>query len=469
MNLETHEPQFEAAGGELQRVLRMSIPMVISTCSPMIMRIVDFTFVSRLGTEAQAAIVPAQMLPWCYIAMGMGVVSAVSTFAAQVLGKSQPQESGAYGWQSLYLSGLLGIGGLLFWPLIPGLIRLIDHAPEVQALEVDYIRVTLWSILPTLVAQALGSFFNGIHRPTITMRAAIEANGLNILMNYLLIFGVAGFPRMGFTGAAAGTLVAAVYQSGRLLLKYLHPVQAREFGTRQGWRWQRERMAAFLRISLPQGIQWLSEVVVWAIFINVLIGQFGTLALAASNVGWQYIRISFMPMVGVGQAVTALVGKAIGQQNIPQARRMTWAGVQLTMVYVGTLSVLYRLFSPELVKLFNQKEEVIAIGRQVLCCLAIFQFFDIIGQTFYYALRGAGDTRWPMVVFVISHWLILIGGGSLISYWLPSLGSVGPWMMATLLIILVAALLMMRWQGSAWEKINIFRQVASPTPLTDGL
>ncbi len=99
-------------GGELRAVMSMSVPMVISTCSPMVMRVADFAFVSTLGTAAQAAIVPAQMALWCYMAMAIGLVTAVNTFAAQSLGRQCPRDCGAYAWQSLYLSAGLGIAGL---------------------------------------------------------------------------------------------------------------------------------------------------------------------------------------------------------------------------------------------------------------------------------------------------------------------------------------------------------------------
>ncbi len=142
--------------GELRAVLAMSVPMVVSTCSPMVMRVADFAFVSALGTDAQAAILPAQMILWCYLAMAIGLVTTVNTFAAQSLGRQRFHDCSAYAWQSLYFSIALGFAGLGLWFVFPAVFAWIGHDPNVQSLEVLYTRISVWAILPTTAAQALG-------------------------------------------------------------------------------------------------------------------------------------------------------------------------------------------------------------------------------------------------------------------------------------------------------------------------
>ena len=108
---ELHSNESIDRSGEFKAVLAMSAPIVISTCSPMVMRVADFAFVATLGTDAQAAIIPAQMMLWCYIAFAMGLVTAINTFAAQALGRGRLRDCSAYAWQSLYLSAFLGVAG----------------------------------------------------------------------------------------------------------------------------------------------------------------------------------------------------------------------------------------------------------------------------------------------------------------------------------------------------------------------
>lgn len=449
-------------GVEFRAVMSMSVPMVISTCSPLVMRVADFAFVSTLGTAAQAAILPAQMALWCYMAMSIGLVTSVNTLAAQSLGRERPRDCGAYAWQSLYLSAGLGIAGLGMWFIFPPLFAAAGHDPEVQSLEVLYTRISVWSILPTVAAQALGAFFTGIHRPRVTMMAAIESNVLNIVLNYGLIFGAFGLPRLGFGGAAVGTVIAASYQAVRLLLVLSGGRTQRAFATRETWRIDWPKLRGLFRVGFPQGLQWLSEVTVWSAFNLILIGRFGTIELAATNLAWQYIRIGFMPMIGVGQAITALVGKAIGQADPAQAMRFAHLGAKVTFAYVAVLSLFYILWREWLVELFSSNPAVIAIGTKIMCCVALFQLFDVLGQVYYHALRGAGDTKWPMVMMVVSHWLVIIGGGFLVTWLKPEWGSLGPWVVATVLISLTGVLLWRRWQSRAWIKIDLFADQAHP-------
>ena len=453
---ELHSGESIDRSGEFKAVLAMSAPIVISTCSPMVMRVADFAFVATLGTDAQAAIIPAQITLWCYIAFAMGLVTAVNTFSAQALGRGQLRDCSAYAWQSLYLSAFLGVAGLGLWFFLPAIFSVVNHEPPVQALEVVYTRISVWAILPTVAAQALGSFFNGIHRPRVTMMGALESNALNIFLNYALIFGAFGFPKLGFAGAAWGTVIAGVYLTLRLMASLWWGETRRSCAARETWRIDGVKLRALCRVGLPQGLQWFSEVTVWAVFCTQLIGRFGTVELAATNVAWQYIRIGFMPIIGVGQAVTSMVGKAIGQNDPQRAMRYTRIGVLAALAYVTVLSGLYCLKGGSLVSLFNDDATVIQLGTKIMFCVAAFQIFDVLGQVYYHALRGAGDTKWPMVMMTVSHWLVVVGGGALVVWLKPEWGSLGPWVVASMLISLTGVLLWGRWRSLAWTRIDLF-------------
>ncbi len=443
---------------ELGRVISMSIPVVLIMTSRALMDIVDFSMVSHLPTDAaQAAILPAQVVMWSYIVLGMGTLSIISTFTSQCLGRGDKEQCGAYAWQMLYLSAAFGLLGLVALPTLPGLIAWLNHAPEVQACELAYARVAVLSAGPTIAAQGLSWFFIGIHRPWIPAWSALEGNVVNIVVSAVLIFGLLGAPAMGIAGAAWGTVAAVSYRATRLAITLLLPKMAEQFGTRRNWRPGRALIVRLLRVGIPCGLQWTSEVVVWAIFINVLVGTFfGTTHQLATNVAWQYLRISFLPTVGVGHAITSLVGRAIGAGAPEQAVRLTRMAVGVTMVYLGTLSIVYFLFGGPLIALFNDQPEVVKLGAQIMICAAVFQLFDALGIAYTSALRGAGDTLWPAVFFVVSQWLIIVGGGWLVATLYPQWGSLGPWWAAATLIIITALYLWWRWHSRAWMRIDIF-------------
>ncbi len=443
---------------ETRNVIAMAIPVVITTSSRAVMDIADYMMIARLPTsDAQAAILPAQILMWSYIVVGIGVVSMVSTYASQCLGRKEYKECSAYAWQSLYVGVIFGVIAALLAPFSHHLVAAVGHDLSVQKEEIDYLRIALLTAGPTIAAAGLGWFFIGIHKPKVTMWSAIEANVVNIAISYVLIFGHLGFEPMGIKGAALGTLAAVIYRMVRLALTVLTPSINRQFASHETWKPSWSRIKKLLRFGVPFGLQWTSEVVVWAVFVNVLIGRnFGTTALLATNSTWQFMRISFLPSMGVGQALTALVGKSIGIGDLDRAAREVKTAAWITGTYMGILSVIYGFFGPQLIGFFNADPEVMRIGGSIMICAAVFQLFDGLGITYSSALRGAGDTFVPAVFFILSTWIIIVGGGWYMGATYPELGSLGPWLAASTLIIVTAVFLWWRWQGNAWRKIDIF-------------
>jgi MATE family multidrug resistance protein len=443
---------------ELRNVIAMAVPVVITTSARATMDIVDYVMVTQLPThDAQAAILPAQIIMWSYIVIGLGIVSMVNTFASQSLGRGEFRECSAYGWQSLYLGLAFGLLAAAFTPAIPYLVRAIGHDPHVQAAEIAYLRIAVLIVAPTIAAEGFGWFFVGVHRPWVTVWAAIEANVVNFIVAWVLIFGHFGFPAMGISGAATGTAVAVTYRMVRLAAVMVWPTFNKPFDSRRTWKPSSKRLKNILRVGFPCGVQWVTEVVVWAIFVNVLVGSFfGTAHLIATNTAWQYMRISFMPTIGVGRALSSLVGKSIGEGEPQRAVREARTVAVITLLYMGALSVVYSLLGAELIGLGSDDPEVIRVGRGVMICMAVFQLFDALGITYGSALRGAGDTFVPSMFFVVSHWVIIVGGGWWVARTYPQWGSIGPWIAAATLITVCSLFLWWRWHGRAWMKIDIF-------------
>ncbi len=444
---------------EIRQVIALSIPVVITTSSRAVMDVVDYLMITRLEMpEAQAAILPAQIIMWSYIILGLGIASMVNTFASQSLGRKEYSECSAYAWQGLYIAVAFGIIGFALIPLLPTLITAIGHDPKVRVLEMAYTRVAVLTVAPTIAANCLGWFFVGVRRPWTTMWSAIEANVVNAVVSLVLIFGYLGFEPMGIAGAAWGTFAAVAYRTIRLGVALVGPSMQRTFSSHKMWRPSWHRLKNLFRVGLPCGLQWLCDVVVWAVFVNVLVGSnFGTTHLIATNTAWQYLRIAFFPTLGVGQALTALVGKSVGAGDPERAMRETRIAALITIGYMGSLSVLYWLKGPELIRLFNSDPEVVKVGGTIMLCAAVFQLFDAIGITYTAALRGAGDTFVPSMFFIISNWVILIGGGWFVATTWPELGSVGPWLAGSSLIVFTGIFLWWRWRSRAWLKIDLLR------------
>ncbi|MCH8807140.1 MAG: MATE family efflux transporter, partial [Planctomycetes bacterium] len=459
-NLKPQSPTLE--------LLRLAAPIIGMTVSRMAMGFIDFVMVSQLGTEAQAAISPATLFVFALACLGMGAAQSVQTFVAQAEGRGEPEKGGSFGWQTYYIAAVLG---LLTVPIVMTteiwfgwIARVATHPDAVAALEIDYIRIALWSVAPSVVCAGLTGFFNGAQKPGVSLIAVLVSLAVNVIGNYLLIFGNFGFPEMGIAGAAVATLFAwsvrGVILTGAMLL----PEFDRRYNTRHSMRPHWENLRGILRIGGPTAIMWMVDIGAWVVFMNLIIPPYGIVSMAATNVALQYMHVSFMPAIGVGMALCSQVGFAIGAGKPETAVLRAKVAARVTSLYMGGVGLLFLLGGYPLMAMLSEDPEVIRVGQHVLIWAAIFQVFDAMGITYMNALRGAGDTRWPAVVVALDCWVLFIGGGYACALWLPQIGLNGPWAMCMLYICLLGVLLWRRWRSGVWRSIKLFKEDPTPQP-----
>lgn len=463
----------------------LALPMIGMSLSRMLMGFIDFVMVSSLGVNAQAAISPATLLVFAVACLSMGVAQVVQTFVAQADGRGEQARCGAYAWQSFYIAagwGLATLPLLLTTPLWYGWLgRVAQHPPEVIPLEVEYLSIALWCLAPATVSMGLENFFNGLQRPVIGLVAVVISLCANVAGNYLLIFGphivwkVGGltlvdidFPDMGIAGAALATVIAWIIRAAVLVVALLHPRIDALYNTRRSFAPDLKLMRDMLTIGGPTGLQWLIDIGAWVIFTQVMIPPLGTAAMAASNIAVQYMHLSFMPALGIGLALASQVGFAIGQGFPEQAAQRLLAARRLIVGYMGLMAIPFCVFGGPLVQLMcyepdpDTLQRVVALGAGIMIWVAVFQVSDGICITYSFALRGAGDTRVPALLFAFCCWVVFVGGGVAVVKLAPQLGVHGPWMMCTAYILLLGILLWRRFEGGAWRRIRLFD--ASPDP-----
>jgi MATE family multidrug resistance protein len=451
----------EAAGrGPTLELLILSLPIIAMMVSRMAMGFIDFVMVSRLGTDAQAAISPASILVFVFGVLGLGIAHAIQTFVSQADGRGDAGQAGGYAWQSFYIAAaflvvsvpLVGYVDVWFgW-----LARRAGHTPTVMKLEIDYLRIALWSIAPSIICIGLNGFFMGVQKPWIAFAAVTASLAANAFGNWVLIFGNLGFPALGVAGAAYATVFAWCVRAAVLALAALHPHYDRHYNTRRATALDWEKMRGLIRIGAPTSLGWLVDIGSWTVFMMLIMPIFGTNAMAAANIGMQYMHLSFMPAMGIGIALCSQVGFAIGAGRPERALQRTRIAFMLTGSYMGAVGLVFLLAGRWLVSGFNTEPAVLAAGATVLTWAAVFQVFDAMAITHMNALRGAGDTRWPAVLMFVCCWSIFIAGGYYVAKAFPALGVAGPWMMCTMYIIVVGLSLMWRWYGQRWRNIAIF-------------
>ena len=439
----------------LQEILHLAFPIIASMASATIASFVDTWIVAQIGTTEMAAIMPAGVTAYTLTALPLGITQCVSTFAAQSLGRGMPGEGAAYTWQGLYLSVAVGIACFLLWPVAPLFFGAFGHEPEVVALEVMYFRIRLWSVGLGVAIGALNGFFYGIHRPNVPLVAMIIDNIANVVLCYMLVLGRWGAPALGLGGAAVAFVVSFVAQLAVLLAAFLSSACHTEFSTRKDWQFSWSRLQQLVRIGWPIGIQQSIDILSWGVLIILMVGRFGKEQLAASNIAIQYMTISFLPGLGLGQALTALVGRYIGERNISTAIQRVYEGLWLAMLYMTFMGLIYFLVPGPLMTFFNADSQVIQAGSTILLCAAAFQLFDAMNVTFIGALRGAGDTHgvaWITVGLLVTVFAPLSIG----SVMFTDLQSVGPWLAGTIHTILLGLLLWWRFAQGKWQEIDIF-------------
>ena len=439
----------------LREILRLALPIIASMASATVMGFIDTWMVALVGTTEVAAAMPAGIIAYTLTALPLGIAQCVSTFTAQALGRGSPDEGSAFTWQGLYLSLAVGIACFALWPAAPGFFSLFGHEPEVVALEVTYFRIRLWAVGIAVAVGALNGFFYGIHRPLIPLIAMVVDNVVNVLLCYVLIFGKLGAPALGLTGAALAFVLSYAVQVAVLLWAFLSRVIHLQFSTRTLRQFAWPRFRQLVHIGWPAGMQSAVDVLGWGVLIVLMVGRFGKEQLAASNITIQYMTISFMPGIGLAQALTALVGRYIGEGKVELAVQRVHETLFLALSYMVVMAVLYWTCRAPFIAFFNTDPVVVRAGSNILLCAAFFQVFDGMGYTFAGALRGAGDTHWTAGLTVA----LLIGVFTPLSLGavaFTDLQSLGPWLAGTVYVVFLGLALWWRFAQGKWREIDIF-------------
>ncbi|MBW8002076.1 MAG: MATE family efflux transporter [Planctomycetes bacterium] len=458
----------ELGDASLKYMLKLAGPMVVTNISFTVMQFVDRFMVSRLGTEALAAILPAGIVSFIPASFALGVMISVNTFVSQSLGRGDKESCSNYCWQAIYMGFAYFLVVIaIMWPGGPWIFRWFGHEPAVVELEVTYLRIMLYAQFLTTMIWASSQFFMGIHRPIITMYSSVTSQFVNIGFNYLLIFGKFGFPAMGVAGAGWGTFIGLAVGAGLRMGVFLGSGINREYKSRQSFSIDFSKMRDLIKIGCPAGLGFMINMAFWGVILFGLVGRFGKESLAATSAVFSCMNVSFMPIVGLGTALTAAVGKAIGADRKDIAIKQTSVCLRIALVYMGIIGLCFFVFREDLMTFWSSDDKVVSIGTKIFVCAAVFQVFDAILIIYADALRGAGDTLWLAVIEASGSAVILGIGGYCMLTFFPELGAMGPWMAATVKIIIVSFLVRWRFKSNHWMRIDLFKRriVEVPTEI----
>ena len=431
-------------------MVRLAVPVVVAELGWIAMGIVDIAMVGRLGPEAIGAVGVGSVLFFAVVVFGIGVLLGLDPLVAQAYGAGRLDECHRWLFHGVSLSLMLAVPLTLVTAAVIATLDGWGLDPSVQRLTEPYFSTILWSILPLLLYTAFRRYLQALGVVTPIMAALVSANLINVLTNWLLIFGNLGAPRLGVEGAAWATCVSRVYLALFLVLAILRHDHRHRTGL---WRVPRrlQRLRRLAALGLPAAIQVSLEVGVFAV-VTALAGRLEPATLAAHQIVLNVASVTFMVPLGVGSAGAVRVGQAVGRLDAPGARYAGWAALALGGGFMSCAAAVFVLAPHAILGLFTTDATVIRVGVSLLLVAALFQLFDGLQGVATGVLRGFGDTRTPMLWNLAGHWFVGLPVGYVLCFvW--GWGVIGLWVgLSTGLILVGVALVAAWWQRvRAWE------------------
>ncbi len=440
------------SGTSLRKVLALGLPLAGSHLAQFMLAVTDTIMLGWYGVTDLAAGVIGAALFFAVFTFGTGFANAVMPMVATAAASEDDTEVRRATRMGLWLSIAFGIGALpLFW-YSGALLTLLRQPEEVVPLGEAYMRLLGFSLVPALCVMVLKNYLAALGRTQVALWVTVGAVVLNILLNWMFIFGNLGFAEMGVRGAAVATILVNLVTVAALATYCAALPALRRYALFQRfWRADWQAMGQVWRLGWPIGVALVAETALFSA-AAVMVGWIGTHELAAHGIALEITAMLFMVHLGFSNAATVLVGRARGQRDQETLRASARTAVAVSLGFASATMVLYITAGPFLVGLFLSPDEparatIIAIGASFLIVAAVFQLADGAQVMAMGLLRGVQDTRVPMLIAAFSYWGVGLPTSYLFGiHW--EFGGEGVWAGLVVGLSTAAVLLMLRfWQG----------------------
>ncbi|MDR3416286.1 MAG: MATE family efflux transporter [Nevskia sp.] len=405
---------YSAFRAELRTNLGLALPLIAAQLAGVGMGTIDTVFAGRLGPQALAAVAVGVNFNVIFFVFFMGLFMACSPIVAHMTGAGRaPGEIGAFIDKARRLSWLVG----LIWVILvnvtarPALTRL-QLAPDTAALAVEFVRALSGSAFGMCLWFTLRFSAEGLGRTGPIFYAGLAGLAGNALLDWLLLFGHFGMPRLGVAGCGVATTVSSLAMAGVLALLFRRDAHLRPF-VRAAVPAPPEGLREMLRIGLPIGLILLAEAGLF-VLAALLMARFGDATVAAYQIAINFAALVFMIPLGVGLATTVRVGHAAGAGDSAAVRYRGFVGMGLGLGNAVSNAAVMSLGGGLIAALYTEDAGIAATASHFLLLAAAFQLFDGLQVTANGALRGIKDTRLPLLITLVSYWLI----GLPVAWWL---------------------------------------------------
>lgn len=450
---------------EAAATLGLGLPLALSQLAVIALHATDTLMMGRLGVRELAAGGLANSVYMVLYLLAMGVVAAVAPLVAEAHGGGKPRTMRRIVRQGLWAGTAIGLPFLaILWYVRPILLT-FGQDPETVAFSEDYMRALMWALPPALWIVAFRSFFAALHRPRVIVTINLAAVALNALGDYALMFGKFGLPALGLPGAGWTSFGVYLAMCGAYAVVLRYDRRARRFAllarlNRPDWAHFRQ----IFRIGLPIGGVILLEIGLFT-GATFLMGLIGTTELAAHQIVLQTITVAYMVPLGIGQATTIRVARAVGAGDASGVGRAGWVALALMACFVVPVGLVMWLAPEAIVALYLDPDipanvQVTLLASAYLLAAALFQVFDGVQVITLSALRGLKDTRMPMLIAGIGYWAVGFSAAVVLAFKFDLTG-LGVWCGLAIGLAATAAMLSWRFAGRAGRLAAAARRAVS--------
>jgi multidrug resistance protein, MATE family len=404
----------------------LAVPVMLSQLGQVLVGVADSMMVGRLGAEPLAAASLANSIFFVALMFGIGVSMAITPLVAMEDGKNKPKKI-----SRLFNHGFIinmATGTMLFLIIVMSspLLHHLNQPKEVVVLAIPYLAIITFSMLPFMFFQTFKQLAEGLSQTKQAMYITLFCNGINVFLNWVLIYGNLGFPAMGLNGAGWATLISRLMMAAIIFYYVWNSNRYKPYSLKMGIKKLSFPMITkMLKIGVPTGFQFIFEVGAFST-AAIMMGWISVNALAAHQIAINLASVSYMMASGLSIAAMIRVGNQLGRNDIRTLRDAGFTVFIMVAIFMSVSAVIFIVFREFLPSLYINDVEVIKMSATLLVIAGLFQLSDGIQVVGLGALRGMSDVRIPTIVTLVAYWIIGLPLGYVFAFVL-GMNEVGIW------------------------------------------
>jgi MATE family multidrug resistance protein len=400
---------------EIVKTMKVALPIILGNIAQMMLGIIDAAMIGAIDyVQLAASALVLNVLGIPYVA-AIGMSMSISPLVAIANGEKNQWQVSHYLYNGVILCTVVAalMSGLIV--AFSGIIHHIGQEPEVAIAAIPYLKIMTWSVIPMVFFLSLKHFTDALERTQIAMILSFISLPLNAFLNWILIYGKLGFPRLELEGAGWATLITRIIMTIVLLIIIVKHADFKMYiaERKSAWQLRWSSWKELLKIGVPSSLQYGMEVGTFTIS-GIIVGWFGAVQLAAHQIALSTASLTFMVALGLSQGGSIRVSNAVGMKDRVKIRLIGKSTLILGLVLGGFFALMMVIFHPYIPYLFNQEQQVVELAGVLLIMAAIFQVSDAGQAIGVGLLRGIKDVRVPTFLIAIAYWVIGLPVGYLL-------------------------------------------------------